>query len=212
MSKKISKESKLFSDISQLIVDARSRTAVVVNTELSLLYWHIGKLLNDEILLNNKPEYGKQIIATLSKHLTQEFGRGWSQRQLFYCLKTAEVFPDKNILHTLCAKLSWSHLRLLINIEDPLKRDFYIELCKLEHWSSRQLQDRIRSMLYERTALSKKPEETIKHDLQLLRDEEKLSPDLVFRDPYLLDFLGLSHTHSEKILKPQSWQNYNTLL
>lgn len=201
MSDKLSKDTKLFSDISGLITEVRSRIAVAVNAELTLLNWSVGKRLNDEVLQNNKPEYGKQIISTLSKQLTAEFGKGWSQRQLFYCLKIAEVFPDKNILHTLCAKLSWSHLRLIINMDDSLKREFYIEMCKLENWSVRTLQDRIQSMLYERTALSKKPEETIKNDLNLLKDENKISPELVFRDPYLLDFLGLSDTYSEKDLE-----------
>ncbi len=118
-----------------------------------------------------------------------------------YCLKIAESFPDKEILHTVCAKLSWSHLRLIISIEDPLKRNFYIELCKLENWSVRQLQERINSMLFERTAISKKPQDTIKNDIEILREEGKLSPELVFRDPYFLDFLGLSDTYSERDLE-----------
>lgn len=106
-----------------------------------------------------------------------------------------------DILHTLCAKLSWSHIRLIIPIDDPLKRDFYLQMAQLENWSVRTLQERIQSMLYERTAISKKPEETIKNDLERLRKEQKLSPDLVFRDPYVLDFLGLKDTYSEKDLE-----------
>jgi predicted nuclease of restriction endonuclease-like (RecB) superfamily len=86
-------------------------------------------------------------------------------------------------------------------IDNALKREFYIEISQLENWSVRQLNERINSMLYERTAISKKPDETIKQDLQLLKDEQKLSPDLVFRDPYFLDFLGLKDTYSEKDLE-----------
>lgn len=115
-----------------------------------------------------------------------------------YCLRIADVFPDENILHTLCAELSWSHLRLLILIDDPLKRDFYIAINRLERWSVRQLQERIQSMLYERTAISKKPEETIRKDLANLRDAGCISPDVAFRDPYILDFLGLADSYSEK--------------
>ena len=74
-------------------------------------------------------------------------------------------------------------------------------MCKLENWSSRQLKERIQSMLYERTAISKKPELTIQNDLELLQNEQKLSADLVFRDPYVLDFLGLSDAYSEKDLE-----------
>lgn len=86
-------------------------------------------------------------------------------------------------------------------MEVSLKRDFYIEMCKLEKWSTRRLQERIQSMLYERTAISKKPEQTIKNDLELLNKEQKLSTDLVFKDPYVLDFLGLKDTYSEKDLE-----------
>ena len=104
-------------------------------------------------------------------------------------------------MHTLCSQLSWSHLRLIIPMEETLKRDFYIEMCKLEKWSTRTLQERIQSMLFERTAISKKPEQTIKNDLSLLNKEQKLSADLVFKDPYVLDFLGLKDTYSEKDLE-----------
>lgn len=86
-------------------------------------------------------------------------------------------------------------------IDNPLKRDFYIEMCKMEHWSVRQLNERIDSMLYERTAISKKPEQTIAHDIELLRKEKQLTPEMAFRDPVILDFLGLNDTYSEKDLE-----------
>jgi predicted nuclease of restriction endonuclease-like (RecB) superfamily len=100
-----------------------------------------------------------------------------------------------------CIELTWSHIRSLMYIEDATKRDFYIEICKLERWSVRQLQERIKSMLFERTAISKKPEKTIQHDLELLRTDGKLSADLAFRDPYLLDFMGLKDDYSEQDLE-----------
>lgn len=105
-------------------------------------------------------EYGKQLVATLAKQLTAEYGRGWGERQLWHCLRIAEVFADPDILNTVCSELSWSHLRLLIGVDGPLKRDFYIEICRLEHWSMRQLQERMKSMLFGRTAISRKPEDT----------------------------------------------------
>ncbi len=86
-------------------------------------------------------------------------------------------------------------------MKDELQRNFYLELCRMEHWSVRQLRERVGSMLFERTAISKKPEETIRHDLELLRNEKKLTPELVFRDPYFLDFLGLKDSYSEKDLE-----------
>lgn len=191
----------LLADVRHLIDAARQRVAGAVNAELTQLYWQIGNRINVELLQGQRAEYGKQVIAELAKQLTSEFGRGWSERQLRYCLRVAEVFPESRILHTLCSELSWSHLRLIIQIDEPLKRDFYLEICRLERWSVRQLQERINSLLYERTAISKKPEDTIRQDLDLLRDQGELTPDLTFRDPYVLDFLGLSDSYSEKDLE-----------
>ena len=115
-----------------LIEKSRQQVAVVVNSEITLLYWNIGQRINTEILKNKRAEYGQQIVKELSTQLTEEYGRGWGQRHLFYCVKFTEVFPEKNILHTLCAKLSWSHIRLVLSMDDPLKREFYLEMCKLE--------------------------------------------------------------------------------
>ena len=192
---------KLLSDVRQLIEDARNRVAVTVNAEMTMLYWRVGKRINDEVLLNKRAEYGMEVLSTLSLELTSYYGKGWSEAQLRKCSRFALVFSDERILDTLCTELSYSHIRQLIFMEDPLKREFYIELCKLEHWSVRQLHERIDSMLFERTAISKRPEKTIIHDLKKLRDEKQLSPDLVFRDPYLLPFLGLADTYPEKDLE-----------
>ncbi|CAG5006063.1 Putative nuclease YhcG [Dyadobacter sp. CECT 9275] len=187
--------------VKRLIEQSRQNVAVAVNAEITLLYWNIGKRINQEVLNFNRAEYGKQIVATLSMQLTTTYGNGWSKRQLHHCMRMAEVFPEIEIVHALRTQLTWTHLRQLISIEDAVKRNFYIEICKLERWSSRQLQERINPMLYERTAISKKPEQTIINDLEQLKTEQKVSPDLVFRDPYFLDFLGLADTYSEKDLE-----------
>lgn len=97
--------------------------------------------------------------------------------------------------------MSWTHFKALIYLDDPLKREFYAEMCRIERWSTRTLQERIQSMLYERTALSRKPARLIEQDLKALREEDRLTPDLVFRDPYVLDFLGLRDTFSEQDLE-----------
>jgi len=191
----------LLADVRQLIDAARQRVSQAVNAELTQLYWQIGRRISTELLQGQRAEYGKQVMAELARQLTADFGKGWSERQLRYCVRVAEIFPDAEILHTLCAQLSWSHLRLVIQIDAPLKRDFYVEICRVEHWSVRQLQERINSLLFERTAISKKPEETIRQDLDLLREQGQLSPDLTFRDPYVLDFLGLSDSYSERDLE-----------
>ena len=199
--KKEIENTQLFGSIRQLIEESRQQVAVAVNATITALYWQVGKKINQEILQNNRAEYGKQIVAALSQQLTKEYGKGWGEKQLRHCMRFAEVFPDEQIVYTLCRQLSWSHLRLIMFLDDPLKREFYIEMCKLEKWSFRTFRDRVNSMLYERTAISKKPELTIQNDLELLKSEQQLSPDLVFRDPYFLDFLGLKDAYSEKDLE-----------
>lgn len=191
----------LFGEIKLLIDQSRRQVAQTVNSAISVLYWQVGKRLQKEVLQHQRAEYGKEIINSLSKQLEQEYGKGWSKRQIHYCLRFAEVFPEEEIVHTLCAQLSWSHIRQIIPMDTEVKRMFYIEICKLERWSVRDLQEKIDSMLYERTAISKKPEETIKSSLEKLKNQDPINPDLVFRDPYFLDFLGLSDTYSEKDLE-----------
>ena len=193
--------SPLLSDIRTLIETSRQRVAVGINAELSFLYWSVGKRINKDILGDKRAEYGEQILSTLWRELTAEYGKGWSEQHLRHCVKFAAVFPFEKKVSTLWRQLSWSHIKSILYITDSLKRDFYIEMCKMEHWSVRVLRERIDSMLYERTVLSKKPEKTIKNDLALLKNEGKMTPDLVFRDPYFLDFLGLKDTYSEKDLE-----------
>ena len=188
----------LLKDLRELIVTARQDVARQVNSALVMLYWRVGKRIHQDILREKRAEYGEQIIATLSQQLMKEFGPGFTARNLANMVRFAEVFPDEKILHTLCAKLSWSHFRLIIYLEDDLKRDFYTEMCRLEGWSVRTLEKKISGMLFERTALSKKPDELIRHELDKLRAEDKLTPDVVFRDPYFLDFLGLKDRYLEK--------------
>ncbi|MEI6259595.1 MAG: PDDEXK nuclease domain-containing protein [Deltaproteobacteria bacterium] len=184
-----------------MIEETRQAVATIVNTALTMLYWNVGRRIREDVLQEKRAEYGREILPTLSAKLTIEYGRGWNERNLAYMVKFAEIFPDKTILHALCAKLSWSHFRLLISMDDPLKRNFYAEMCSIEGWSTRTLEKKINSMLYERTALSKKPEKLIEQELTKLRKTDKLIPDLVFRDPYLLDFLGLKDTFAEKDLE-----------
>jgi predicted nuclease of restriction endonuclease-like (RecB) superfamily len=104
-------------------------------------------------------------------------------------------------VYALSTQLSWTHFRAIFSFKEKLKRDFYVEMCRVERWSTRTLQAKIDSMLFERTALSKKPAQLIEQEVKALREEDKLTPSLVFRDPYLLDFLGLHDTYSEKDLE-----------
>ena len=191
----------LLTDLRALISTTRQRVAQGINSALVLLYWQIGQRIRTDILEEKRAGYGEQIFYALSRKLTLEFGRGFSQANLFHMVRFAEVFPDAEIVQPLSAKLSWTHLRRIIYLDDPLKREFYTEMCRVEGWNTRTLHQKIQSMLYERTALSKKPDQLIAAELQQLREEDKLTPDLVFRDPYLLDFLGLQDTFAEKDLE-----------
>ena len=169
----------LFAEVKQLIEQSRRNVAVSVNAEITMLYWKIGNTINTRVLQNERAAYGKQVVASLAQKLHIEYGSGWSEKQSRQCLGFAESFQDEQIVYTLCRQLTWSHLRMIMFMDDELKRDFYIEMCKVEKWSVRTFRERINSMLYERTAISKKPKETIKNDLALLQKDQKLSPELV---------------------------------
>jgi len=194
-------DSALVQDIRKLIEAARSTVASMVNAALTMLYWKVGKRVDEEILKGDRAGYGEKIVHALSAQLQQEYGQGFTRRNLFNMIRFAQVFPDEEIVSALRTQLSWTHFRILIAIDDPLKRDFYSEMCRLDRWSTRTLQARIDSMLFERTALSRKPEELIRLELDALHNEDRLTPDLVFRDPYFLDFLGLKDRYMEKDLE-----------
>ena len=191
----------LYQNISILIEQSKKHVALTVNREITLLYWRIGNTIKSSLLKNKRGEYGEAIISTLSQQLTASFGKGWGIRHLWHCVRAADIFPEDQIVNALSTQLSWTHIRELAGISDDLKRVFYTELSVREKWSTRILQDRIGSMLYERTALSKKPEELIRKELDLLKSEGAVTPDLVFRDPYFLNFLGLQDTYSETDLE-----------
>jgi len=191
----------LLADLRELILHAREGVARAVDSGLTTLYWHVGRRIRQDILKERRADYGAQIVSALGAQLSAEFRRGFSRRNLFNMVRFAEVFPDPRIVQPLAAQLSWTHFSLIIYLDDPLQRDFYAEMCRIEGWNKRTLGKKIGSMLFERTALSRKPEKLAAMELKQLREEDKLTPDLVFRDPYLLDFLGLKDTYAEKDLE-----------
>lgn len=201
MKKEVTLQESLITDLRTLINEARNKVALIVNTEITLLYWHIGKRINEEVLGNQRAEYGKQIVSTVSTQLTKEYGRGFELRNLRRMMQFAELFPDFQIVAPLARQLSWSHFIELLSIKNDLGREFYLTMAASENWSIRTLRNKIDSMLYERTAISNKPEEVIKTELANLRDNEILSPDLVFKSPYFLEFTGLKGVYSEKSLE-----------
>ncbi len=191
---------RLLSDVRSLVERSRHSLAQAVNSELVLLYWHIGKRIGDELPEESRAEYGARVVDLVSDRLTAEYGRGFRRSNVFNMVRFAEVFDFKTV-QTLSGQLSWSHFIEIIYLKDPLQRQFYAEMARFERWSVRALRKKIQGMLYERTAISRKPEELARQELEALQEEDRMTPDLVFRDPYLLDFLGLEDTYSESDLE-----------
>jgi len=189
--------SALLGDIRGLIEASRQRAASAVNAELTLLFWRIGQRIHTEVLAGQRAGYGEEILPTLAEQLARDYGRGFGEKNLRRMVKFAVTFPDEPIVATLSRQLSWSHFVLLLALKEPMQRDYYAQMAGAERWSVRTLRERIDSMLYERTALSQKPDETIAQELATLRDAQRMSPSLVMRDPYILDFLGMQDTWQE---------------
>ena len=192
---------RLLREVRQLIEQSRAGVAHAVNSALVLLYWEVGHRIRTEILKSNRATYGDEILSTLSKELTQEFGRGFSWPNLSRMARLSEAFPQREIVSTLSRQLGWSHFVEILPLKDDLQRDFYAEMCRIEQWTVRTLRAKLQGMLFERTALSKKPAELARKELLALRDEDRVTPDLIFRDPYFLDFLGLKDQYAEKDLE-----------
>ncbi|WP_278183382.1 PDDEXK nuclease domain-containing protein [Vibrio misgurnus] len=191
----------LSQEVAALIRTAKQRAAAAINNEITLLYWQVGNRIRQEVLGGGRADYGKQVIATLATELTAQYGKGWSKRNLAQMVKFAEVFTDAHIVQTLSAQLSWSHFVILCAIDDPLKRDFYTSMAMQERWSTRTLDERIGALLFERTAISKKPDETIVAELTELRVSGQYNKNLLLKDPYILDFLELNDRYLEKDLE-----------
>ena len=192
---------RLLTDLRDLILAARQDVARAIDSGLVALYWQIGRRIRQDILQEERAAYGKEIVVTLSRQLAAEFGRGFEEKNLRRMIQFVEVFPERSIVVSLVRQLSWTHFLALIPLKDNLQRDFYAEMCRVENWSVRTLRQKIQSMLFERTALSKKPDTLIRQELDTLKGEDALTPDLVFRDPYILDFLRLADTYSERDLE-----------
>lgn len=192
--------SKLYGGVVQIIENARKRTALFLNAETTLMYWSVGNYINNNLKTSDRTQYGAKILATLSQLLTSNLGKGFTYTALTRMCKVAERFDENNIA-TLSQQLSWSHLIELAAIDNNLKREFYTQLNVYERWGIRELRDKIDSMLFERTALAAKPEEAIQTTIKQLEKEQILSPELVFKNSYILDFLNLPAHYTEKELE-----------
>ena len=148
----ITEENSLYNDVGQIINKSRQRLASLANTEICMMHWHIGKRIKEDVLYSQRAEYGKQILKNLSNKLSTQFGKGWSDRKLLHCIRCAYTFTEDEIIYAVSIQLTWTHLRSLMFIEERLKRQFYMEMTRIEHWNTRTLDHKIEELLYERTA------------------------------------------------------------
>ena len=202
----------LLTDIRSVIAHAQQQASTAVNAAQTYMYWHIGQRIHTELLGSERAPYGAQIVATLSRQLVLEYGRGFAEKNLRRMVQLAQAYPDEQIVVALLRQLSWSHFLALLPLNKPHQRDFYAEMCRIEGWSVRTLRERIDSMLYERTALSRQPDALIQQELATLRSKSEVAPALVLKDPYLLDFLGLSDRFLERDLEEAILRELETFL
>ena len=192
----------LIQDLRQIIEQARGHVAATANYELTMMYWHIGERINREVLDNQRAEYGKQIVAQVARQLQEEYGsKGFDEKSIRRMMQFANLFADEQIVAQAARKLSWSHFIEILPLKDDLQREFYITMAASGKWGRDRLRKEIDGMLFERTAISGKPDEFIKKELSTLRDDNVMSPDLVFKSPYFLEFTGLKGFYSEKSLE-----------
>lgn len=191
-------EQSIVADIRTMIAEARNRVAVSANATITLLYWHIGERINREILDNQRAVYGKRVVENVARQLQMEYGgREFSTRSLRRMMQFAQLMPDLQIVSPLATQLSWTHFQEVLSLKDEIQREFYLTMAAEENWSKRTLRAKIDGMLYERTAIASEPKELIKAELATLRNEHAISPELVFKSPYFLDFTGLKGNYSE---------------
>ena len=194
-------EGALYTDVCGIIDGARGRLATYINAEICMTNWYVGKRIKEDVLDNQRASYGKQVVKNLAVKLTAKYGNGWGYEKLKQCIRCSDLFSKDEIGYAVRTQLSWTQLRSLMGLKDALERQFYMQMCALEHWDTRTLDAKIDQQLYQRTAISQKPEELIRLELEQTKETQQLNPDMVFRSTYFLDMLGLPDTFSEQELE-----------
>lgn len=180
----------LLEQVSSLIEQGRRMAAAHVNAALTLTYWHVGRLVGADVLQHQRADYGKQIVATLSQQLVARYGRSYQARNLRRMIQFAQVFPDEKIVSSLMTQLSWTHLLQLLPLKSDAERTFYARQALEQRLSVRELQGIIQRKAFERSEIA---------DAQVASGSAV--PLDTFKDPYLLDFLGLQDTFHENDLE-----------
>lgn len=185
----------LFNQISRILNEARTKVATTVNTAMVAAYWHIGKLIVDEQGGESNASYGDNLINSIAKRLTDNFGKGFSARNLRNMRQFFIAFP---IWQTVSAKLSWSHYMTLMRVSSPKAREYYAESAACESWSVRQLERQIATQYYERLLSSHRDDNEIKEIIakNLPVKADKFDPLELVHDPFVLEFLDLRKTGS----------------
>ena len=183
-------EQVLLADLSQLIEQSKQFVVVQANSVLTMLFWNVGKRINDDILQNKRADYGKRIVPTLSAQLENIHGKSFTLKNVRRMMKFAEQFPSLEIVSPLATQLSWSHFVELLPIKEEKARLFYAQETSGRQWGVRELRQSIERKEFERTEIA---------NLQL--PEQSSMPFNVFKDPYFLDFLNLPKDFLENDLE-----------
>lgn len=178
---------ELFTDLSKLIEQSRHQVAMQANSTLTILFWQVGKRINDDILQNQRAEYGKQIVPTVSGQLEHLYGRNFALRNVRRMMQFAEQFEDLEIVSPLATQLSWSHFIELLSLKNYEAKLFYAQLSVEGRFGKRELRKQIANKAFERTEIA---------NIQVTQNDN--FPINTFKDPYLLDFLGLQNGYLEK--------------
>ena len=177
---------EFYGEIKKILINSRNKVYQTANFAMVEAYWNIGKAIIEEQGGKEKAEYGTGLLQELSKQMTKDFGRGFTVANLKNMRQFYLKFPNG---YTLRSELSWSHYRLLMRVEDKTAREFYMQEAVKSQWSTRQLERQINSFFYERL-LSSKNKDKVRQEIQHLEPAKK--PEDIIRNPYVLEFLGLS--------------------
>ena len=183
-------DNDLLTELSQLIEQSQQQVVAQANSTLTLLFWHIGNRINNEILQNKRADYGKQIVSTLSTELKERYGRNFELGNLRRMIQFAEQFSDIEIVVTLSRQLSWSHFLVLIPLKSPEAKLYYAQSSATQTLGVRELRKQISTKTFERSSIA---------NLQNTSNHPAIHN--TFKDPYFLDFLGLQNTYLEKDLE-----------
>lgn len=202
MTNLIKNEQHLISDIRELIERSKDNVARAINSQMTMLYWHIGKRIRQEIIGRERAEYGEQIVKNLAKTLTSEYGKSFSRSSILKMIQFYDFLTDEQIVSTLSRQLSWSHIIELLPLKNKTEQEFYAYMAIESNWSVRQLRYNIHVMTYDRTISSQKSKTPLQIPaINIDYKKELMQPDILLKDPYLLDFLGLKGDFYESDLE-----------